>query len=329
LNLENQMIRELDWRDLPLLHRVRDRGLCPDSQLAFTRGAHAMQNALLDPFIPGKSAVTLVSRNGDIEAVGQCIYRSDAPNARLSFFGPVEALDNNTGLKLLESLAAAVGEHGAPNLVAEVDERSEAFEHLRSAGFAIYARQRIWRLDKTEDDYQPPEDDIWHLETVGSDIWRVEKSEDKIAAQSLYHNIVPGLVQQVESPPTRPGHNLVYSRERELLGYLDIEHGSLGTWIQPYFHPAVEGFQGLLGAYLKELRRDRPVYICVRSYQSWMSRPLERLWFEPAVDQAVMVKRLAIGVRKHSVSPLPAVEGTYPEPTAPIARIEDPAGASK
>ncbi len=314
-----QVIREFDWRDLPLLHRVRDRGLCPDSQLAFTRGAHAMQNALLDPFIPGKSAVTLVSRNGDIEAVGQCIYRSDAPNARLSFFGPVEALDNNTGLKLLESLAAAVGEHGAPNLIAEVDERSEAFERLRSAGFAIYARQRIWRLDKTEED----------IESAEGDIWRVENSEDTSAARSLYHNIVPGLVQQVEPPPTRPGHNLVYWREEELLGYLDIERGSLGTWIQPYFHPAVEGFQGLLGAYLKEVRRDRPVYVCVRSYQSWMSRPLERLWFEPAVDQAVMVKRLAIGVRSQVASPLPAVEGTYPEPTAPIARIEDPAGVSK
>jgi len=278
-----------------------------------------MQNALLDPFIPGKSAVTLVSRNGDIEAVGQCIYRSDAPNARLSFFGPAEALDSDAGLKLLESLAAAVGEHGAPNLIAEVDERSDAFERLRSAGFAIYARQRIWRFDKNEQDF----------ETVEGDIWRVENSVDRSAAQSLYHNIVPGLVQQVEPPPTRPGHNLVYWREDELLGYLDIERGSLGTWVQPYFHPAVEDFQGLLGTYLIEVRRDRPVYVCVRSYQSWMSRPLERLWFEPAVDQAVMVKRLAIGVRSQVASPLPAVEGTYPEPTAPIARIEDPAGASK
>jgi hypothetical protein len=315
----SSIIQTFDWRHVALLARVRNRGLCLDSQLAFTRGAHAMQNALLDPFIPGKSAVTLVSRNGDIEAVGQCIYRSDAPNARLSFFGPEEALNHDTGVELLESLAAAVGEHGAPNLVAEVDERSEAFERLRSAGFAIYARQRIWRLDTNEADF----------EQSGGSIWRLENSKDTSAAQSLYHNIVPGLVQQVESPPTRPGHNLVYWREGELLGYLDIEHGSLGTWGQPYFHPAVEGFQGLLGAYLKDIRRDRPVYVCVRSYQSWMSRPLERLWFEPAVDQAVMVKRLAIGVRRQALSPLPAVEGTYPEPTAPIARIEDPAGASK
>lgn len=328
-SMGSNIIRTFDWRHVALLARVRDLGLCLDSQLAFTRGAHALQNALLDPFIRGKSAITLVSRNGDIEAVGQCIYRSDAPNARLSFFGPAEALDSDAGLKLLESLAAAVGEHGAPNLIAEVDERSDAFERLRSAGFAIYARQRIWRLVEAKEDFEPAESDNWRFETVESDIWRVEKTEDKIAAQSLYHNIVPGLVQQVEPPPTRPGHNLVYWREGELLGYLDVERGSLGTWIQPYFHPAVEGFQGLLGAHLKQVRGDRPVYVCVRSYQSWMSRPLERLWFEPAVDQAVMVKRLAIGVRSQVASPLPAVEGTYPEPTAPIARIEDPAGASK
>ena len=317
------MIRDLDWRDLRLLHRVRDRGLCPDSQLAFTRGAHAMQNVLLDPFIPGKSVITLVSRSGDFEAVGQCIYRSDAPNARLSFFGPAEALDHDAGLSLLESLAAAVGEHGAPNLVAEVDERSEAFERLRSVGFAIYARQRIWRLDGPSD--HPKE----QVEPSGERVWRVESSKDTHAAHGLYHNIVPGLVQQVEPPPSRPGHNLVYLREGEMLGYLDIERGPLGTWIQPYFHPAVEGFQGLFGDYLRDVPRDRPVHVCVRSYQSWMSGPLERLGFEPSVDQAVMVKRLAIGVRRPAATPLPAVEGSYPEPTAPIARIEDPARAHR
>ena len=47
--------------------------------------------------------------------------------------------------------------------------------------------------------------------------------------------------------------------------------------------------------------------------------------FEPAADQAVMVKRLTAGVRKPFTSPLPTVEGSYPEPTAPIAHIEDSA----
>jgi hypothetical protein len=96
--------------------------------------------------------------------------------------------------------------------------------------------------------------------------------------------------------------------------------------VQAFFHPAVEDFYNLLGGFLSEAPANRPIYACVRSYQSWMGGPLERLWFEPAADQAVMVKRLAAVVRKPATSPLPSVEGTYPEPTAPIARIEDPAG---
>jgi hypothetical protein len=291
--------------------------LCPDSQLAYTRGAHALQHALLDPLIPGKSAITLVSRRGDVDAVGQCTRRNDRTIARLTFIGPTEVLDHDGGLELLEALAFAAGESGAHNLVAEVDEGSAAFDRLRQAGFAIYARQRIWRLDPESDDRSK----------ANQAVWRVEKDADKIAAQSLYLNIVPGLVQQVEPPPTRAGHNLVYYRDGELLGYLDLERGSLGIWVQAFSHPAVEDFYNLLAAFLRDVSANRPVYACVRSYQSWMGGPLERLRFEPAADQAVMVKRLAAQVRKPATSPLPAVEGTYPEPTAPIARIEVPAGS--
>jgi hypothetical protein len=35
-----------------------------------------------------------------------------------------------------------------------------------------------------------------------------------------------------------------------------------------------------------------------------------------------MVKRLAVGVRRPALAPLPALEGTRAEPTAPIAHLE-------
>lgn len=309
------MIRELDWRDLALLARVRDRGLCPDAQLAYTRGANTLQRALLNPFIPGKTAITLVARNGDLDAVGQCTLRSERPNARLTFIGPMDALQHNSGLALVESLAAAAGEHGAHNLVADIDEDSPAFEKLRQAGFAIYARQRIWGFHQKLDVADPEEPEVWRLETEG----------DQDLTHSLYLNIVPGLVRQVEPPPARAGRNLVHVRQSELLGYLDIERGARGTWVQPFFHPAAEDFYVLLTSFLNQTPTSRPIYVCVRSYQSWMGGPLERLGFEPVADQAVMVKRLAVSVRRAATVPLPAVEGTYPEPTAPIAHIEGPA----
>ena len=55
--------------------------------------------------------------------------------------------------------------------------------------------------------------------------------------------------------------------------------------------------------------------------------PREQVGFEPCTDQAVMVKRLAVGIRKPAASRIPAVEGTYPEPTAPIVRSEQTAPA--
>ena len=106
------VIRPFDWRDLALLYRVRDRGLCTDAELAFTRGVNALQHALLDVFTPGKTTITLVARprrrDGD-PAVGQCVLRNGLPNARLSFIGPSTALDQDNGAELLEALARASG----------------------------------------------------------------------------------------------------------------------------------------------------------------------------------------------------------------------------
>jgi hypothetical protein len=293
-----------------MLHRLRDRGLCLDSQLAFTKGAHALQHALFDVFSPGQTAITLVAHSDSVPAVGQCIQRNNEHNARLTFVGPVEALEEASSGILLDALSHAAGERQAHNLVAEVDEDSFAFERLRQAGFTVFARQRIWRIDEE----LPSESDQM------SSAWQVEARSDQIAIGTLHANLVPGFVQQVEAPPTHNGRNLVHWREGELLGYLEIERGPLGTWVQPFFHPAGVQVDRLLGAFLVEPRR-KPMYFCVRSYQGWMGGPLERLGFEPFADQAVMVKRLTAGIRKPATSPLPALERTSPEPTAPFARL--------
>jgi hypothetical protein len=310
------VIRPFDWRDLALLYRVRDRGLCTDAELAFTRGVNALQHALLDVFTPGKTTITLVARpkrRGGDPAVGQCAMRNGQTNARLTFIGPTTVLDQDHGAELLEALAKSAGEHGAHNLVADVEEGSPAFESLRLAGFAVYARQRIWSVDGTPDGMQG-----------GSDSpWRVESAQDQLAAQGLYLNLVPGLVQQVEPLPERTGHNLVLWQEDQLMGYLDVLRGPLGTWVQPYVHPAAQSFDRMLEAFLKSApSSNRPLFVCVRSYQSWMGGPLEHLGLVPVSDQAVMVKRLAAVVRRAVASSLPAGERSYPEPSAPIARAK-------
>lgn len=311
------MIRPFGWRDLALLHRVRNVGLCLDSHLACTQGHQAFQNALLGALAPRRNTFTLVAyptQSTEMPAVGQIRQLADQPCARLTFIGPTEAFTEPFCVQLLDALSQSAGEGGAHHLIAEVDEDSQAFERLREAGFAIYARQRIWRLTEKHQQNSTP------LRTA----WRVETSSDINALQNLYHNLVPALVQQVEPPPARNTRGFVYWDEGELLGYLDVDRGSRGTWMQPFFHPAAGRIGDLLASFLKQYAhyKRRPLHVCVRSYQGGLNEALGRLGFDPYRDQAVMVRRLAALVRHRVRATLPVLNGTQPEPTAPFSSIE-------
>jgi len=311
------MIRSFDWRDLSLLHRVRHRGLCLDSQLAYTRGPNVLQYALLDMLNPGRTAHTLVLRPGGQASIGQVLVPAGRNGAHIAFISPAEVLEDRDGVELLEALARAAGERGAHSLIAEVDEDSPAFESLRRSGFAIYSRQRIWQ--RMPDAPAAPAESS---SSPGAPVWRLESSADTVAITGLYANLVPALVQQVEPPPANHEQGLVHWRQGELLGYLGVNSGPRGVWVQPYFHPAAEDPERLLAQALEEIpdRRTRPLTMCVRSYQSWMTAPLHDLGFEARADQAVMVKRLVVNLRQMQPALMPALEGTLPKPTAPFTQ---------
>jgi hypothetical protein len=312
------MIRPFDWRDLGLLHRVQRDGLCTDSQLSYTRGPHALQTALLDTLLPGSSACTLVARpedEGQPSVVGQFHLQNGSPCASLAFLGPTEAFQTQAAARLLDGLAKAAGRRGAHHLLAEIDERSEVFELFRRAGFAVYARQRIWLLSAPLSKDDLPE---------GS-VWRSLQEADLNAVRHLYANIVPALVKQVEPPPGSNSRGLVYWKDEELLGFLDVDIGPRGAWLQPYIHPAAERAVDLLAGFLTHstARTSAPIYLCVRSYQAGLRENLERLGFETLSDQAVMVKRLAVSLREDARQTLPTLEGVQPKPTAPFAPMKD------
>ena len=309
---EATAVRALDVRDLRLLHRVRREGLCLYAQVAYTRGPHALQTGLLDVLTPGRATHTLVARSaapGEPSAVGQIAHDLGGSVARLGFIGPASQVDGPVGLRLLDALSREAGLRGAHNLIAEVDEDQPAFESLRRAGFAVYARQQIWRWEGT-----PP------AEQEYDNVWRSEVPDDSEAISWLAANLVPGLVLQVEAAPGRSRRGLLHWAEGELRAYLDLERGPRGVWAQPYVHPAVEAIDLLLAAFLRRTAHaDRPVYVCLRSYQSWMTGALDRLGFERVAEQAVMVRRLAATVRRAVPAPIPALNGGRVEPTTPFA----------
>ena len=63
--------------------------------------------------------------------------------------------------------------------------------------------------------------------------------------RSLYNNLVPGLVQQVEPLPPDQLRGMVYYQQGELLAYVELRYGPRGIWAQPFVHPDAEDIRAV------------------------------------------------------------------------------------
>ena len=233
--------------------------------------------------------------------MGQVILKGDETSARLTFLAPTENVNGLT-LSLLDHLTTQAGEWGAFHLLAEVDENSSIFRSLRLVGFAMYAWQRVWKLPK--------------LENPDKNSWREVEEADWPAIQSLHGQIIPALIQPVDALP-KQASGLVCRPEGNLLAYVAVNSGPAGVWVQPLFPPdsgcGPERLAGLSGW------GNRPVYVCVRSYQAWLETVLEDLGAEAGPRQAVMVRRLAkIQKAEEKVS---AMDKVLAKSVAPVVRV--------
>jgi hypothetical protein len=67
-------------------------------------------------------------------------------------------------------------------------------------------------------------------------------------------------------------------------------------------------------------RRNRPVYMCVRSYQAWLEPVLADLGAKSGTRQAVMVKHLAHLVKESQTAP--AVASRVSVQPSRVSRVE-------
>jgi hypothetical protein len=305
-------IRPFDWHDLPLLYRYRQDGLFLDSMLAFTRGTLlAPGGALLAYFAPATGIFTYLGtpdgENGQ-PLVGQVQHTAGTTFARLTFLAPETALQSADLPALFETMAIEIGQRGAFHVLAEAEEGSPAFLALHQSGFAIYARQRIWRLEGE------PQGE------AGSTAWRACTGEDTLRVRSLYADLVPGLVQQVEALPRERLKGMILLQRGDVRAYVELRYGPAGIWAQPFVHPDAPEVSAQLVHLLGSLsnRRGRAIYLCVRGYQSWLEPAIEQLGAEPGQSQAVMVRHLAVVRKASQPYALPALNGKRVEPVAQI-----------
>lgn len=307
------MIRSFDWRDVGLVKTLADRGVCLDSETGLTEGNHPLQHALLSYLMPMAGAPTLIWRaDGNHHAVfWQLRHRQGEEHARVLYMAPAAELAGDGWHHVIDRLAVEAGERRAQNLIAEVNEKSPEFETLRQAGFAIYARQTLWHLPAG---FAPSADSA---DSAASVPLRPATRADAIGVNTLYSNVVPRLVQQVEPGPQHIERGYVLQDSGELVAYLDVRRGPQGIWVEPFLHPEADDLsEAVLQACLHLLpgRKEKPLYVCVRRYQNWLQEVVARVGFEALGSQAVMVKRLAVRLSEPVLKPLPVVEGHVPTP---------------
>lgn len=307
-------VRPFDWRDLPALNHYRDASVFLDTSLVLTRGPLVMPGALFSLLAPHVGVFTCVinENHGSRPVMGQFIHPAGSPFSHLTFLTPDEALDTPCVRTLIEYMMVLSGKRGALRLLAEVDELSSAFDALRKSSFSIYTRQRVWQLTG------------FPVGRARQSTWRAALPQDELPIRILYNNLVPGMVQQIEPFAIQRPKGMVYYGQGELLAFVELIYGHRGIWVQPFVHPDAEDVAEHFLDLLSKIpnRRSRPVYVCVRSYQSWLEAAIEALGAESGPRQAVMAKQLTVQHKAGRTFALPALEGGQPEITAPVARLE-------
>jgi hypothetical protein len=272
-------IRPLDIRDLPNVYRFRADAIGLDTTRTLTRGNPLGAGGVLAYFNPARHVYTAVADGNEIALMGGIIHTRGESFARLHYIAPASHLDHPELPALVENLSAQAGEWGAFNVLAEVDETSDAFPSMRQAGFSVYAWQRMW--------------DVSNLTgpALGAEWMRV-KSIHLPAVQSLYHQIVPPLLHPVEPAPNDP-FGWMYNEGVKC--YVSVMQGVYGIVLTPLIHPDAMDVGLKLASLVNNLqgRRNRPVYLRVKSYQAWLEPVLEDLGAHAAQRQAMMVKHLA------------------------------------
>jgi hypothetical protein len=228
---------------------------------------------------PAKHIYSAIANGEEDSVLGGIIHSRDETFAKLLYLAPTSQLGHPDLPALIENLSVQAGTWGAFHVIAEVDEMSDAFVPLRRSGFSVYAWQRMWDVSQI-------------AESSSGVAWTRVRSVHVQSLQNLYHQIVPPLLQPVEP---QPNDSIGWMYNEGVKCYMSVNQGVYGIVLAPLIHPEATDVGGKLASLVASLpdRRNRPVYVCVRSYQAWLEPVLADLGAQGADRQAVMVKHLA------------------------------------
>jgi hypothetical protein len=286
-------VHALDLLDLPALYRFRSEAVPLDSTRLLTRGNPLGAIGVMAYANPRRHVYSAVLREEGTTIAGGIIHTNGDSFAKLLYLAPASEMENAALPGLIENLTAQAGTWGVLHVIAETEELSPAFVPLRRAGFSVYAWQRIWDVTPLATGEAPKTNGDGAAARHNGDAhpWRRVESVNLPAVQNLYHQIVPQLLQVVESAPKTPSGFMCSEGVR---AYVGINTGMVGIVLLPLIHPEVTDVSAKLASLIQMLpnRGGRPVYVCVRSYEAWLEPALQELGAMAGDRQAIMVKHL-------------------------------------
>jgi hypothetical protein len=301
------MIRPFDLSDSLSIFHSASLSLPFDSRQVAIQPIRAFRRALLGRIFPLLHPETYVAfEDGTFQGFAQFTHPMGDPCAHLFLIAPETFPAASCATNMMEMLLTASGARHARYLIAESETHSTAYGFLRRSGFAVYARQTIWRRDKP-------------LPTVPSTptgSMRPARPTDQPAITALFSSVVPALVQQIENPPTTDS-GWALLEEGELVGFFQFSTGSLGSWVEPFFHPSARHAADWLSRLVSDLLNtvSGPLFVCVRSYQEWLGSILQEIGFSCTGDQSVLARRIVAPVAVAQQLQLKVAEGGAPQVT--------------
>jgi len=319
-------------RDLILIQKLQGVVLPPEEALinAYSPLRAALLSSL-NPFRPDSyQAITYVlshqRQDQQLLGVAQIQENHRRATAQVVYLAPDRGWEDPAiWPRWLEGICEKVGERGMRRLLAYLPSENARLSAFQQAGFRIYAHEDLFRLANSPSEPR----------AEGGTGLRPRRAEDAWGLARLYDAITPPVVQQAEGlsqagrdeaicvPIASHGtRGYVLEIEQEILGYAETRCGSQGAWVRFVLHPQARGMAGTLvrGA-LSRLPNQR-VYCGLPDYQGGVRLALQSAGFEPFGRQALLVRYIAVFVRK-SVAELAFALERGAEVIAPVARANE------
>ena len=282
-----------------------------DSSFMLTYGSPQSLWRVASQFDPRQSIATRLYQQGKLDIICQLRHSSQERVASLSFLGGNgEIQDEDLGI-ILDDMRQCTQKLGAMHLVSEVDHKQPILESMKSWGFSVSAWQDIWKLEQQT---SPPDT----LDKVAE--WCPLAEVDWWQATQLLQSIIPPISQSTDLPLRHRSRFWVCHQADRIIAFADLRHGPQGIWIQPTFDPGVSRVSDLIIDLMSSLpaRLSRPIYLSIRSYQSWLFRSIEMMNAEYIGHQAILVKHLAGHVKDFAPVELLQFEKAKVKPSHPV-----------